>query len=314
MTAPALQQLRTALRRALADPDTNTGVKREERLHVTVRTLERAAEDVPPEALRSLAALFHKDVLGHPARPDTVLGRIAAGEYRTRPPYGQRLTPASQRYLMDGLVDLNRAARRQPFWWEAPGARPWSRHTHLPLDPEGYHVLRAALSKPTGRPWREPFRLRLLAAVELLWAVGGSTREGLVSLDLKDFTADLATVRMVSNPPGRTEPTVGEFPLPASARDAVGRWLPVRRAVVNAHLRAGEEAAANQAVFVTLRQSTGTYPDGSPRYVPPGIRIAGNGLEINFSRWAAQFNQIHKGQPGWPVPTDLYKIARGTPK
>ncbi|MEU1371984.1 hypothetical protein ABZ454_38735, partial [Streptomyces sp. NPDC005803] len=108
-TPPALRQLRTALRRALADPDINTSAKREERLHTVVRTLERAAADLPAESLRSLPALFHRNVLGHPAQPDTVLFRIAAGEYRTRPPYNQRLTAASQRHIMDGLVDLNRA-------------------------------------------------------------------------------------------------------------------------------------------------------------------------------------------------------------
>jgi hypothetical protein len=50
MQPPALQQLHTALRRALADPEINTGVKRAERLRTTVTTLERAAADLPPRS------------------------------------------------------------------------------------------------------------------------------------------------------------------------------------------------------------------------------------------------------------------------
>ncbi|MFE1442977.1 hypothetical protein [Streptomyces sp. NPDC058739] len=104
MTSPAVRQLLTAMRRALTDPEINTSAKRAERLRTTVSTLERAAADLPPEALRSLAALFRNDVLGHPDHPDTVLGRIAAGDYRTRPaphisvpavPHGRHRRPLS---------------------------------------------------------------------------------------------------------------------------------------------------------------------------------------------------------------------------
>jgi hypothetical protein len=309
MQPPALQQLHTALRRALADPDINTGNKRAERLRTTVATLERAAADLPEEALRTLPALFHNDVLGHPNHPDTVLARVAAGQYRTRPPYGKPLASASQRYLMDGIVDLNRAARGRPFWWEVPGARPWSKHTRVPLDPRQHIGLRRALSTPV-HPWREPFRLRLLAALEVLWATG-ITREGLVAADVGGLTDDRSTIRVTRNPPGRTEATEEIITLPASARAALYLWLPVRDAVVDEHLREGSEHEANDALFVTLRHTTGVYPDGTPRQVPPGLRITGNGLEINYSQWARRLNGEHVGQKGWPVPTDLYQIARG---
>jgi integrase len=309
MQPPALQQLHTALRRALADPDINTGPKRAERLRTTVATLERAAADLPEEALRTLPALFHNDVLGHPNHPDTVLARVAAGQYRTRPPYGKPLASASQRYLMDGIVDLNRAARRRPFWWEVPGARPWSKHTRVPLDPRQHIGLRRALSTPV-HPWREPFRLRLLAALEVLWATG-ITREGLVAANVRDLTDDRSTIRVTRNPPGRTEATEEIITLSASARAALYLWLPVRDAVVDEHLREGSEHEANDALFVTLRHTTGVYPDGTPRQVPPGLRITGNGLEINYSQWARRLNGEHVGQKGWPVPTDLYRIARG---
>lgn len=309
MTPPALRQLHTALRRALADPDINTSAKRAERLRTVVRTLERAAADLPADSVRSLPALFHRDVLGHPAQPDTVLFRIAAGEYRTRPPYNKRLTAASQRYIMDGLVDLNRAARRRPFWWEVPGARPWSKHTRRPLDARGHIELRRALSEPVSRQ-REPYRLRLLAALEVLWATG-VTREGLVASDVTHLAPDRSTIELTMNPPGRTEATVETFTLPPSARAALGLWLPVRARIVAEHLREGSEHASNQALFITLRHTVGTYPDGSPRQVPPGLRIAGNGLETNYSMWARRLNREHADTPGWPVPTDLYVIARG---
>ncbi|MFD0032544.1 hypothetical protein ACFVJK_30605 [Streptomyces sp. NPDC127172] len=308
-TPTALRQLHTALRRALADPEINTSAKREERLHTVVRTLERAAADLPPESLRSLPALFHRNVLGHPNQPDTVLFRIAAGEYRTRPPYKQELTAASQRHIMDGLVDLNRAARRRPFWWEVPGARPWSKHTRAPLDPLGHITLRRALSTPVDRR-REPYRLRLLAALEVLWATG-VTREGLVAADVTHVAPDRSTIELTVNPPGRTEATTRVFALPASARAALGLWLPVRAGVIDANLREGAEHPANAALFVTLRHTVGVYPDGSPRRVPPGLRITGNGLETNYSMWARRLNGEHVGEPGWPVPTDLYVIARG---
>lgn len=305
----ALRQLQTALRRALADPDISTSPKRVERLHTVARTLERAADGLPPEAVRSLAALFKDKTLGHPQRPDTVLGRIAAGDYRTRPPYGEPLTLASQRHIMDGLADLNRAAGRRPFWWEIPGARPWSKHTRAPLDPRGHIVLRRALSTP-GDTRREPYRLRLLAALELLWATG-VTREGLVAADVPHLAPDQSSIELTINPPGRTEPEVRRIPLPDSARAAVRLWLPVRAEVIREHLRDGPDHPSNAALFITLRHSVGAYPDGSPRRVPPGIRILGNGLETNFSQWAARLNRENAGEPGWPVTTDLYQIARG---
>jgi integrase len=241
-----------------------------------------------------------------------VLSRIAAGEYRTRPPYGQALTAASQRYLMDGIVDLNRAARRRPFWWEVPGARPWSKHTRVPLDLRQHIVLRRAMSTPV-HPRREPYRLRLLAALEVLWATG-ITREGLVAADVAHLAADRSTIRLTRNPPGRTEATEETITLPASARAALWLWLPVRDAVVDEHLREGSEHPANRPLFITLRHTVGVYPDGSPRKVPPGIRITGNGLETSYSQWARRINGEHAGQPGFPVPTDLYQIARGGAK
>jgi hypothetical protein len=307
--APGIRQVRAALRRALADPEINTGAKREERLHTVARTLERAAADLPSENVRSLAALFHRDVLGHPDHPGTILGRIAAGEYRTRPPYGEPLAPSMQRHYMDGLVDLNRAARRRPFWWEVPGLRPWSKHTREPLDPHGHIILRRALATPVDRR-REPYRLRLLAALEVLWATG-VTREGLVSANVTHLAPNQATIELTMNPPGRTEATVQVFALPASAQVALGQWLPVRAAVANEYLREGAEHPANGALFVTLRHTVGVYPDGSPRKVPPGVRITGNGLETNYSMWARRLNGKNVGQQGWPVPTDLYVIARG---
>ncbi|MFE5037152.1 hypothetical protein [Streptomyces sp. NPDC056683] len=306
---PAIRQLRTALNRALKDPEINTGAKRVERLHTVVRMLERAADDLPAEDVRSLAALFHRNVMGHPDHPGTILGRAAAGEYRTRPPYDKELTSAAQRHIMDGLVDLNRAAGRRPFWWEVPGLRPWSKHTREPLDQRGHIVLRRALTTPVDRR-REPYRLRLLAALEVLWATG-VTREGLVAADVPDLTADRATIKLTVNPPGRTEASVEIFALPASARAALGQWLPVRAAVANKYLREGAEHPANGGLFITLRHAVGTYPDGSPRMVPPGLRITGDGLERNFSSWVQRLNGDHAGQPGWPVPSDLYIVARG---
>ncbi|MDX3298681.1 hypothetical protein PV569_34015 [Streptomyces scabiei] len=304
-----LRQLHTALRRALADPEINTSAKRAERLRTTVSTLERAAADLTPDALRSLPALFRNDVLGHPNEPDTVLARIAAGEYRTRPPYGQALTLASQRAIMDGIVDLNRAYGRRPFWWEVPGARPWSKHTRVPLDPGQHIALRRALTTPVDAR-RERYRLRLLAALEVLWSTG-VTREGLVAADTTHLAPDLSTIELTVNPPGRTEATVQTFPLPASAQAALRLWLPVRREVITEHLREGPDHPANQALFVTLRHTVGAYPGGEPRMVPPGLRITGNGLETNYSEWARRLNGEHVGQQGWPVPTDLYRIARG---
>lgn len=309
MTTPALRQLHTAQRRALANPEINTSPKRAERLRTTVNILVRASADLPPDAVRSMADLFRDDVLGHPDQPETVLGRIAAGAFRTRPPFNKPLTSATQRYIMDGIVDLNRAAGRRPFWWEMPGARPWSKHTRIPLDPRQHVVLRRALSTPV-HPRREPYRLRLLAALEVLWATG-VTREGLVSADVTNLASDRSTIELTMNPPGRTEATVQVFDLPASARAALFLWLPVRREVIAQHLREGPDHPAHGALFVTLRHTVGTYPDGSPRVVPPGLRITGNGLEANYSAWARRLNGENTGQAGWPVPTDLYQIARG---
>jgi len=210
---------------------------------------------------------------------------------------------------MDGLVDLRRAANRRPFWWEIPGARPWSKHTRVPLDPRGHIALRRALTTPVDAR-REPFRLRLLAALEVLWATG-VTREGLVSADTTHLGPRESTIDLTVNLPGRTEPWVERFELPPSAQAALRLWLPVRRTVVDEHLREGADHDANQALFITLRHTVGAYPDGTPRMVPPGVRITGNGLETSYSSWAQRLNGEHVGEPGWPVPTDLYRIARG---
>ena len=210
---------------------------------------------------------------------------------------------------MDGLVDLRRAARRRPFWWEVPGARPWSKHTRVPLDPRGHIVLRRALTTPVEER-REPYRLRLLAALEVLWATG-ITREGLVSADTTHLGPGEASIELTVNLPGRTGPWVERFDLPPSAQAALRLWLPVRQAVVDKHLREGAAHDSNRALFVTLRHSVGAYPDGSPRMVPPGLRITGNGLETSYSAWARRLNGEHVGQDGWPVTGDLYQIARG---
>jgi hypothetical protein len=308
MTEPAIRQLRAARDQALDDPDINTSAKRAERLRVTVNTLERAAADMPAEALSSLAAFLDPQVIGHPNMPDTALGRIAAGQYRTRDA-GTRLKPSYQRNLMDGLVDLNRAAGRPPFWWQAPGARPWSKHTKDPLEPGGHLVLRRALSKPM-HPRREPYRLRLLAALELLWATG-VTREGLVRADVTDLAPDQSRIRLWVNPPGRTEAEERDFKLPRPAVAAVRLWLPERREVIRRHLREGPDHPAHQALFITLRHTKAEPAAGTARMVPPGIRITGSGLETSYSSWARWLNAEHEGRKGWPVPTDLYLIARG---
>jgi hypothetical protein len=308
MTAPAIRQLRAARDRALEDPDINTSAKRAERLNVTVNTLERAAVDVPAEALRSLDAFLSPEVIGHPGMADTVLGRIAAGQYRVRD-VGTPLKLSYQRSLMDGLVDLNRAARRPPFWWQIPGARPWAKHTKDPLEPGGHLVLRRALSKPMASR-REPYRLRLLAALELLWATG-VTREGLVRGDVTDLAPDQSRISLWVNPPGRTEASFEEFRLPRPAQAALRLWLPVRREVIREHLREGPDHPAHQALFITLRHTKAEPASGTPRMIPPGVRITGSGLETSYSSWARWLNEEHKGKRGWPVPTDLYLIARG---
>ncbi|WP_157987010.1 hypothetical protein [Streptomyces atratus] len=45
--------------------------------------------------------------------------------------------------------------------------------------------------------------------------------------------------------------------------------------------------------------------------MPPGLRITGNGLKTSYSAWARSLNGENVGKPGWPVPTDLYRLARG---
>ncbi|MFI5476722.1 hypothetical protein ACIA6D_41995 [Streptomyces cacaoi] len=62
---------------------------------------------------------------------------------------------------------------------------------------------------------------------------------------------------------------------------------------------------------MTQRHTVDTYPDGSSRSVPPGLRITGNGLGTSYSAWAHHLNGENVREPGWPVPTDLYRIARG---
>ncbi|WP_405749295.1 hypothetical protein OG232_04260 [Streptomyces sp. NBC_01411] len=126
-------------------------------------------------------------------------------------------------------------------------------------------MLRRALSKPVDRR-REPYRLRLLAALEVLWATGVTQAE-LVAADVAHVAPDRSTIELTVNPPGRTEATVQEFALPESARAALGLWLPVRADVVAESLREGPEHPANKALFVTLRHTVGVYPDGSPRRV-----------------------------------------------
>ncbi|MEU6345613.1 hypothetical protein ABZ883_32195 [Streptomyces sp. NPDC046977] len=310
MDAPAIRQLRSVLERALGDPGIATSRSRAERLRKATSVLERAATDVPPQALRSLDTLFADDVLGHPDRPDTVLGRIAAGLYRTRGvDVGKELTAASRRDIMDGIADLNRAAGRPSFWWEARGMRPWSKHTKEPMDFTGHVVLRRALSTPVSAR-REPYRLRMLAVLEILWATG-VPREGLVAADTTDLADGESRIRLTVNLPGRTAATEQEFTLPRSARSALRLWLPVRRQVVAQHLDAGPDHPANQALFVTLRHTVAEPASGASRMVPPGIRITGNGLETDYSKWARNLNGEHVGQKGWPVPTDLYTVARG---
>jgi hypothetical protein len=159
-------------------------------------------------------------------------------------------------------------------------------------------------------PRREPYRLRLLAALEVLWATA-VPRQGLVAADVTDLSARESRIRLTVNLPGRTAATRQEFTLPRSARAALRLWLPVRRQIVARHLDAGPDHPANQALFVTLRHTVAEPASGAARMVPPGIRITGNGLETDYSKWARRLNGDHTGQRGWPVPTDLYTVARG---
>jgi integrase len=156
-------------------------------------------------------------------------------------------------------------------------------------------------------PRREPYRLRLLTALELLWATG-VTREGLVRADVTDLAPDQFRIRLWVNPPGRTEPEEKEFKLSRPAQAAVRLWLPVRREVIRKHLREGPD---HQALFITLRHTKAEPASGTPRMIPPGVRITGSGLETSYSNWARWLNGEHADKPGWPVPTDLYLIARG---
>lgn len=310
MTAPALRQLAALRDRALANPDIATSPKRAERLRTVTALLERAAHDLPTASLRSLATLLDPKVIGHPDTPGSLLGRIAAGEYRQRPPHGRPLTPASIRHVMDGLVDLNRAAGHPPYWWQAHGMRPWSKHTRAPLDFTGHATLRRILSTPPRNARVRPYLLRALTALEILWDTG-VTREGLVAADIPDLADDMSTIRLTYNLPGRSAATVETVPLSDNARGALRLWLPHRERTINKHLRAGAAHPANAALFVTLRHSVGIMSDGTRRTVPPGIRITGNGLEIDYAKWARYINREHHGEPGLPVPTDLYRVARG---
>jgi hypothetical protein len=294
-------------RRAAADPGIATSASRVKRLSRVVTLVKRAAEDCTPAQLRSLATLLAPDTVGHPAEPDTILGRATTGQYRTHHP-GRELTAASQRDLTDGLADLNRAAGHPPYWWQQRGKRPWSKHTRDALDSYGHRVLRRALCIPV-EPRREPFRLRALAAVELFWDTGANP-EALVRADTTHLAADLSAITLTVNPPGRTQAVTAEFPLSPGAQVALKLWLPVRRRVVAEHLAAGPDHPANQALFITLRTSTGTYPDGSPRFVPPGLRISNAGLEMDYRQWARRLNAEYHGQPGWPVPTTLQQLGR----
>jgi hypothetical protein len=308
-----LQALRD---RAAADPTIGTSKHRIDRLTTVVSMLKRAAADLDPQQRASVDALLRPDVIGHPDQPDTILGRAIDGRYRTRP-NPDPLTAATQRALMDGLADLNRAHGRPPYWWQEPGnryrpaLRPWSGHTEEPMTPGAHRVLRRALSRPYPDPAREAFRLRTLAMLEVLWDTAVEP-EGLVAADTTDLVDGVEEIELTFNPPGRTEAVTATVPLGPSARAALRLWLPVRRRVVAEHLVAGPDHPANQALFVTLRATTGTYPDtGLPRLVPPGLRITRGGLLVSYRSTARRLNAEHHGQKGWPVPTSLYLITRG---
>lgn len=322
-TVPAhlLADLDALKRRAATDPEISRSPSRIKRLGTVVSLLGRAAEDVDPDQRTGVAALLAPDVIGHPTQPDTILGRAVTGRYRRRPG-PDPLTPATQRAVMDGLADLNRAAGRAPYWWQINPAqradkrpyrtaRPHANHTLEPMTPKAHRVLRRALSTPYGNPTREAFRLRTLAMLELMWDTAVEP-EGAASADVTDLTDDLSEVTLTFNPPGRTEAVVATVPLGAAARAALRAWLPVRRRVIAEHLDAGPDHPANQALFITLKTTTGTYPDsGLPRHVPPGLRISTDGLLTQYRATARRFNAEHHGQPGWPVPTGLYAITRG---
>ncbi|MFI9331897.1 helix-turn-helix domain-containing protein [Kitasatospora sp. NPDC052868] len=306
---PILADLDALHRRAAQDPTVATSLTRINRVGTVISLLKRAGRDCTPAQLRSLQALMAPDVIGHPDQPDTVLGRAVTGAYRTSAPYGRPLTTATQRHLMDGLAEVNRIAGHPPYWWQERGKKPWTKHTRTPLDQTGHTVLRRALGDPASHPRWEPFRLRNLLAVELLWATG-STCEGLAAADTTDLADDHRAITLTINLPGRTEAWTETFPLSENVRAALGLWLPVRRAVIQEHLSAGADAAANQALLITLHPTTADLPEGS-RLIPPGMRITRRGLELSYATWSRRLNAQHRGQQGWPVPTTLQGLGRG---
>jgi hypothetical protein len=312
MTTRAPDSLLVALdalkARAAADPAIATSPSRTRRLGSVTTLLKNAAEDCTPTQLRNLTAYLHADTIGHPDQDDTVLGRAKTGRYRKDHP-GRPLTAASQRHLMDGLADLNRAAGHAPYWWQQRGMRPWSKHTEDPIDRPGHLVLRRALCEPT-TPRQEPFRLRTLLALEILWDTGVPP-EGLVLTDTADLGPDLKTIRVTVNPPGRSATTVETVRLTANTRAVLREWLPLRRAIVAEHLSAGPDAYANQALFITLHHATGTYDDGRERMVLPGMRMSVRGLQGSCSQWIRRLNALHPHGAGWPVPTSLQQLGRG---
>jgi len=305
---PVLVALDALKQRAQADPAIATSKTRIDRIGVVVSLLIKGAADCTPAQRYDVQALLAPDTVGHPDQENSILGRAVDGRYRNKPPY-QPLTAATRRYLMDGLADLNRTAGHAPYWWEQRGMRPWSKHTKVPLQADGHRVLRRALCEPAA-PHREPFRLRTLVTLEMLWDTGVPP-EGLAAADTTDLAPDLSTVELTVNPPGRTEAIRKTFRLTANTRGALKLWLPVRRAVVTEHLSAGADDPHNQALVITLHPTVGTYEDGSPRLVPPGLRISEDGLKRSCAQWLRWLNETHKGQAGWPVPTTLQTLSRG---
>lgn len=302
--------------RAACEPTIGTSAARIRRLGTVVSMLKRAAEDLPPGHRATITALLDPQVIGHPDQPETILGRAATGRYRTRA-NPDPLTPATQRALMDGIADLNRAAGHPPYWWQRPGnrwvpaLRPWANHTLEPMANHGHIVLRRALSDPYPDPRREAFRLRTLAMLELLWATAVEP-DGLAAANVTDLTHDLSEITLTFDPPGRTEAVTATVPLGVPARAAIRQWLPVRRRTIDEYLEPGSELPSRQALFVTLRHTHGLYAEtGLPRRVPPGLRITATGLLRYYAATARRLNSLHTGQDGWPVPTNLYQITRG---
>lgn len=308
-TAPdvLLADLDALKRRAAADPAIATSPSRVRRLGAVTTLLRKAAADCKPAQLRDLAAYLHADTIGHPDQDESVLGRAKTGRYRQHH-LGRPLTAASQRHIMDGIADLNRAAGLPPYWWQQRGKRPWSKHTEEPIDKGGHQVLRRALCEPA-TPRREPFRLRTLLAVELLWDTGVPP-QGLVQADTTDLAPDFSRIELTVNPPGRTTATRQTFRLKAPTRAALKLWLPVRQTVVAEHLSAGADHRSNQALFITLHPTVGTDDEGRERLIPPGLRISEQGLQVSCAGWLRWLNTVHSGE-GWPVPTTLQQLARG---